>query len=133
MPVTDVDRAKHFYADLLGFPVDVDAAPNPDFRFVQVTPPGSGCSIAFGTNVSGMAPGSLKGIQLCVADVDEARAFFAARGVDVTPVRHFEGGTFVDGRGGDWDSWCFFEDPDGNAWSVQESPTMRAAVKPAPS
>ena len=128
MPVSDVDRAKAFYADRLGFPVDVDAAPNEQFRFVQVTPPGSGCSIAFGTNVSPMAPGSLRGVQLSVADVDAAQAELAARGVDVSPVRHFADGEFVDGRGDDWNSWCFFEDPDGNAWSVQESPTMRAAA-----
>ncbi len=128
VPVTDVDRAKAFYADQLGFPVDVDQATGDMFRVVQVTPPGSGCSILFGTNVAAMAPGLLKGVQLSVADVDAARAYLADRGVPVTPVRHFEAGGFVDGRGEDWNSWCFFDDPDGNSWSVQESPRLRDAA-----
>ena len=126
--VTDVERAKAFYVDACGFPLDIDTGPSESFRFVQVTPPGSGCSIAFGTNVGSMTPGSLKGVQICVADVDAARADLASRGVPVTPVRHFVDGAFADGRGDDWNSWCFFDDPDGNAWSVQESPVLRAAA-----
>lgn len=128
VPVTDVDRAKAFYADLLGFPVGVDAAPGPGMRVVQMTPPGSGCSIILGTGVSSMEPGSLQGVQICVADVEAAQALLAARGVPVTPVRHHDGTGFVDGRGDDWNSWCFFDDPDGNSWAVQESPTMRASA-----
>ncbi len=128
VPVTDVDRAKAFYADGCGFTVDVDANPGPTRRVGQLTPPGSGCSVVIGTGVSTMAPGTLKGLQLCVADVDEARALLAERGVPVSPVQHHDGSAFVDGRGDDWNSWCFFDDPDGNSWAVQESPTMRAAA-----
>jgi len=128
VPVTDVDRAKAFYADQVGFHMDVDAAPGPGMRVVQLTPPGSGCSVIIGTGVGAMEPGSLKGIQLCVADVDAARAALAGRDVPVSPVRHHDGSGFVDGRGDDWNSWCFFDDPDGNSWAVQESPTMRAAA-----
>lgn len=131
VPVTDVDRAKAFYAGRLGFTVDVDHAPNEAFRVVQVTPPGSGCSLLFGTNVTAMAPGSLQGVQLSVADVDAAQAFLAGQGVAVTPVQHFVDGGFADGRGEDWNSWCFFEDPDGNRWAVQESPVLRAAAASA--
>jgi catechol 2,3-dioxygenase-like lactoylglutathione lyase family enzyme len=129
VPVTDVDRAKAFYADGCGFHVDVDHAPSPEFRVVQLTPPGSGCSVTIGTNVASMAPGSLKGLQLCVADIDEAHAAFSERGVPVTPVRHHDGTGFVDGKGDDWNSFFFFDDPDGNSWAVQESPTMRAQAR----
>ena len=128
VPVTDVDRAKAFYADQVGFTLDLDVTPGPGMRVVQLTPPGSGCSVVLGTGVTTMEPGSLKGVYLCVADVDAARALLAERGVPVSPVRHYEGSGFADGRGGDWNSWCFFDDPDGNSWSVQESPTMRAAA-----
>jgi catechol 2,3-dioxygenase-like lactoylglutathione lyase family enzyme len=128
VPVTDVDRAKAFYADAVGFHLDLDVTPGPTMRVVQLTPPGSGCSIAIGTGMSAMEPGTLKGVQLCVADVDAAQAALAARGVPVSPVRHHDGSGFVDGRGDDWNSWCFFDDPDGNSWAVQESPTMRAAA-----
>jgi catechol 2,3-dioxygenase-like lactoylglutathione lyase family enzyme len=128
VPVTDVDRAKAFYADGMGFAVDVDATPGPGMRVVQLTPPGSGCSIILGTGVSAMEPGSLKGLQLSVADVDAAQAALTGRGVPVTPVRHHDGSGFVDGRGEDWNSWCFFDDPDGNSWAIQESPTMRGAA-----
>jgi catechol 2,3-dioxygenase-like lactoylglutathione lyase family enzyme len=127
IPVTDVDRAKTFYADKLGFPVDVDASPREGFRVVQMTPEGSGCSVTIGTGLTEMAPGSLKGLQLCVADIDAAHALLEDRGVPVTPVRHHDGGGFVDGKGEDWNAFFFFDDPDGNAWAVQESPTMRAA------
>lgn len=126
VPVTDVDRAKAFYADQLGFHVDVDHAPNEHFRVVQLTPPGSGCSITIGTGVSQMEPGTLKGIQLCVADIESAHAELTGRGAPITPIRHFEASGFVDGKGDDWNSYFFFDDPDGNSWAVQESPTMRA-------
>jgi catechol 2,3-dioxygenase-like lactoylglutathione lyase family enzyme len=126
VPVSDVDRAKAFYADQVGFVVDVDHSPNERFRVVQLTPPGSGCSITIGKGLSDMAPGSIKGLQLVVADVDAARADLASRGVDVSPVRHHDGNGMVDGRGDDWNSFVFFADPDGNTWAVQESPTLRA-------
>jgi catechol 2,3-dioxygenase-like lactoylglutathione lyase family enzyme len=126
IPVTDVDRAKAFYADAVGFPVDLDVTPRDDFRVVQMTPEGSGCSVTFGTGLSDMAPGSLKGLQLCVADIEAAHALLQGRGVPVSAVRHHDGTGFVDGKGEDWNSFVFFDDPDGNSWAVQESPTMRA-------
>jgi catechol 2,3-dioxygenase-like lactoylglutathione lyase family enzyme len=127
VPVSDVDRAKAFYADQVGFVVDVDHAPNEHFRVVQMTPPGSGCSVTIGKGLADMVPGSLKGLQLCVGDIEAAHALLAGRGVPLTPVRHHDGTAFVDGKGGDWNSFFFFDDPDGNSWAVQESPTMRAA------
>jgi len=126
VPVSDVDRAKAFYADQVGFAVDVDHSPNERFRVVQLTPPGSGCSITIGKGLSDMAPGSIKGLQLVVADVDAARADLASRGLDVSPVQHHDGNGMVEGRGDDWNSFVFFADPDGNTWAVQESPTLRA-------
>jgi catechol 2,3-dioxygenase-like lactoylglutathione lyase family enzyme len=131
VPVSDVDRAKAFYADRMGFTVDVDTTRGPDFRVVQMTPPGSGCSVTIGTNISAMEPGSLKGIQLCVADIDAAYAELSARGVPLTPVRHHDGTGFVDGKGEDWNAFCFFDDPDGNSWAIQESPVMRAQAAEA--
>ncbi|HET7828559.1 MAG TPA: VOC family protein [Candidatus Limnocylindrales bacterium] len=128
IPVTDVDRAKAFYADRCGFNVDVDDSPSPAFRVVQLTPPGSGCSVTIGTGIAAMEPGSLKGLQMCVADIDAAHAQYTASGVPVTPVRHHDGTGFVDGKGGDWNSFFFFDDPDGNSWAVQESATMKAAA-----
>ena len=128
IPVTDVDRAKAFYADGCGFNVDVDQVMSPEFRVVQLTPPGSGCSVTLGKGMSAMEPGSLKGVQLCVADIEAAHALYAGNGVPVTPVRHHDGTGFVDGKGDEWNSFFFFDDPDGNSWAVQESPTMRAAA-----
>jgi catechol 2,3-dioxygenase-like lactoylglutathione lyase family enzyme len=128
VPVSDVDRAKAFYADQVGFVVDVDHSPSEAFRVVQLTPPGSGCSITIGTGLSDMTPGSVKGLQLVVADIDAARADLASRGVAVSRVQHHDGTGMVDGRGDDWNSFVFFEDPDGNSWTVQESPTLRAAT-----
>jgi catechol 2,3-dioxygenase-like lactoylglutathione lyase family enzyme len=126
VPVADVDRAKAFYAGQLGFPVDVDYAPNEHFRVVQLTPEGSGCSITIGTGLAAMAPGSLKGLQLCVADIEAARQRLATAGVPVSAIQHHDGTGFTEGKGDDWNSFFFFDDPDGNSWSVQESPTMRA-------
>ena len=128
VPVSDVDRAKAFYSDQVGFVLDVDAQPTEDFRVVQLTPPGSGCSIAIGTGLSESAPGSLKGLQLCVADIDAARRDPLGRGVPVSAVQHKDETGFVDGKGDDWNSFVFFDDPDGNSWTVQESPVMRAAA-----
>jgi len=128
VPVSDIDRARAFYADQCGFNVDVDNAPTPEFRNVQLTPPGSGCSIVIGKGLAAMAPGSLKGLQLCVANIDAAHALYTERGVPVSVIRHHDGSGFLDGKGGDWNSFFFFDDPDGNSWAVQESPTVRAAA-----
>lgn len=131
VPVSDVDRARAFYADQVGFVVDVDFTPNEQYRVVQLTPPGSGCSITIGKGLSDMPPGAIKGLQLVVADIDAARADLASRGVPVGPVQHHDGTGMVDGRGGDWNSFVFFSDPDGNSWAVQESPAMHAALEAA--
>jgi predicted enzyme related to lactoylglutathione lyase len=120
VPVTDVDRAKVFYAEQLGWPVDVDHAVGDDFRLVQLTPPGSGCSIGIGIGVSRMVPGALIGLQLVVDDIAATRDELVGRGVDVTPVFHYEGTTRVDGPGGRWNSFAEFADPDGNLWVLQE-------------
>jgi predicted enzyme related to lactoylglutathione lyase len=122
VPVSDVDRAKAFYADQVGFVVDVDQQFADSFRVVQLTPRGSGCSITIGTGLSSAAPGSVQGMQLCVADIDAARAELVGRGVDVTTVRHMQDGEWQDGKGGPWNSFFFFSDPDGNGWAVQEKP-----------
>jgi catechol 2,3-dioxygenase-like lactoylglutathione lyase family enzyme len=111
VPVSDVDRAKAFYTDKAGFNADHDHQVSDDMRFVQLTPPGSPTSIAIGTGITDMAPGSLQGLQLVVADIDAARAELAERGVEVSDVQHFPWGSFV-----------FFSDPDGNGWAVQAIP-----------
>lgn len=125
VPVSDVDRAKAFYVDQVGFPVDVDSQPNEHFRVVQMTPRGSGCSVTIGTGLADMAPGTLKGLQLSVADIEAAHAELSGRGVPVSTIQHHDGTGFVDGMGGDWNSFFFFDDPDGNGWAVQQSPRMR--------
>jgi catechol 2,3-dioxygenase-like lactoylglutathione lyase family enzyme len=122
VPVSDVDRAKAFYADKVGFVVDVDQQMGDSFRVVQLTPPGSACSITIGVGLGASEPGSLKGLQLCVSDVEAARAELVGRGVETTPVRHIDNGVWLDGKGGPWNSFIFFNDPDGNAWTVQEKP-----------
>ena len=108
-PVSDVDRAKAFYTEQAGFNADHDHRVSDEIRFVQLTPPGSPTSIALGTGMSDMAPGSVHGLQLVVEDVEAARAELAARGVEVSEVQDFPWGSFV-----------FFSDPDGNSWSVQQ-------------
>ena len=125
VPVSDVDRAKRFYSEQLGFVVDVDHRAGEGFRVVQLTPPGSACSITVGTGLAKSAPGSLQGLQLVVSDIEAARAALIARGVEVSAVRHFEDGVAVEGPGGDWNSFIFFGDPDGNGWTVQQSPANR--------
>ncbi|KQS68344.1 VOC family protein [Modestobacter sp. Leaf380] len=122
VPVSDVDASKAFYADRCGFVVDVDRQVTESFRVVQLTPPGSGCSITIGQGLAPMAPGALKGLQLCVTDAVAAHAELAGRGVPVTEVVHFEGGGTVPGAGGDFETFFFFDDPDGNSWAVQQSP-----------
>jgi predicted enzyme related to lactoylglutathione lyase len=126
VPVTDIDRAKAFYADQLGFNVDVDHQPNDDVRIVQLTPPGSACSITIGKGMgmSKAVPGTFEGMQLSVHDIDAARDELVLRGVDVTPVRRVGENGWEDGKGGDYNSFFFFSDPDGNGWAVQQSPLV---------
>lgn len=111
IPVTDVDRAKTFYTDQVGFVADHDHVVSDDIRFVQLTPPGSACSIALGNGVVDSEPGSVKGMQLVVDDADAARAELISRGVDASEVQTFP-----------WGRFAHFSDPDGNSWSVQEIP-----------
>src|SRR5436305_3952164 len=111
VPVSDVDRAKNFYTEKVGFNADHDHRVSDEIRFVQLTPPGSACSIAIGTGLSTMPPGSVQGLQLVVSDVTAARAELVERGVEVSDVREFPWGSFV-----------FFSDPDGNSWAVQQIP-----------
>jgi predicted enzyme related to lactoylglutathione lyase len=124
VPVSDMDRSKQFYSEQVGFIVDVDSRPSENFRVVQLTPPGSGCSISMVSGSADMQPGTLKGLQLCVADIEAARAQLVERGVDVSPVRNMDNGTWRDGHGGPWNSFIFFTDPDGNGWTVQEKPAQ---------
>lgn len=122
VPVGDIDRAKAFYSEQCGFVVDVDHSVGDTFRVVQLTPPGSACSISIGKGLSKAEPGSTQGLQLCVTDIDAARTELVARGLDVTPIRHVENGEWIDGHGGPWNSFMFFSDPDGNGWAIQEKP-----------
>jgi catechol 2,3-dioxygenase-like lactoylglutathione lyase family enzyme len=122
LPVTDVDRAKAFYQSA-GFALDVDHHPNDDFRVVQLTPPGSVCSVAFGIGISDAAPGSVRGLHLVVTDIEQARAELVGRGVDVSEIRHmgpegWEPGPDPERR--DYGSFADFSDPDGNTWVLQE-------------
>jgi catechol 2,3-dioxygenase-like lactoylglutathione lyase family enzyme len=121
VPVSDVDRSKAFYGEQCGFKVDLDTT-NGGLRVVQITPPGSACSITIGTGITTAEPGSYEGLQLVVADIEAARAELAGRGVDVGPIRHFENGAWLDGKGGPWNSFANFADPDGNGWILQETP-----------
>jgi catechol 2,3-dioxygenase-like lactoylglutathione lyase family enzyme len=123
VPVSDVDRAKAFYSEQCGFVVDVDQSFGDAFRVVQLTPPGSACSISIGRGLAEMKPGSLQGLQLCVKDIEAARTELVDRGVEATAVRHIENGEWKDGHGGPWNSFFFFSDPDGNGWAVQEKPS----------
>jgi predicted enzyme related to lactoylglutathione lyase len=111
IPVTDIDRAKSFYADKVGFHADHDVTVSDEIRFVQLTPPGSACSIALGKGLVDSAPGSLEGLQLVVSDIHAARSELVERGVEVSEVQEFPWGAFV-----------FFSDPDGNGWAVQAVP-----------
>ena len=111
VPVSDVDRAKNFYVDKVGFNADHDHRVSDQIRFVQLTPPGSACSIALGTGLVQTPPGSAQGLQLVVSDIDAARAELVERGVEVSDVQKF-----------DWGSFVFFSDPDGNGWAVQQIP-----------
>ncbi len=121
LPVADIDRAKRFYAERLGFVVDLDHQITAEMRLVQLTPPGSACSIVLGVGIT-TPPGSVQGLQLVVTDIDAARTHLVQRGVETSSVQHYEGGERVDGRGGRWNSFVFFDDPDGNSWVLQERP-----------
>ncbi|MFD9502748.1 VOC family protein [Streptomyces sp. NPDC060035] len=129
VPVTDMERAKEFYAGKAGFTVDLDDEVAPGMRIIQMTPPGSRCSIAMlagmpaAPGMKQMAPGALQGIQLCVTDIEAARKELVARGVDVSPIRHVGATGWEDGKGDIWNSFMSFEDPDGNGWVVQEAPS----------
>ncbi|MBT2526373.1 VOC family protein [Streptomyces sp. ISL-99] len=129
VPVTDLDRAKEFYADKVGFKVDLDDEVAPGMRIIQMTPPGSRCSIAMlqgmpeAPGMKTMAPGTLQGLQICVTDIGAARRELLDRGVDVSPVRHVGATGWEDGKGDTWNSFMSFEDPDGNGWVVQEAPS----------
>jgi catechol 2,3-dioxygenase-like lactoylglutathione lyase family enzyme len=123
VPVSDVDRAKAFYAERLGFNVDHDTTVSAEMRVVQLTPPGSACSIAVGTGMVEMEPGSQKGLQLVVADIHAARAELADRGVEISEVQVFAPEGLRPSREGDvLDNvgFAFFSDPDGNGWAVQQ-------------
>jgi catechol 2,3-dioxygenase-like lactoylglutathione lyase family enzyme len=122
IPVSDVDRAKVFYTEKMGFEEDLDHSTGEAFRVVQLTPPGSACSIAIGTGIVGTPPGSVQGLQLVVPDIDAARAELLERGAEVSGVQHFDGSVWKPGGGGDWNSFAFFSDPDGNGWVLQQSP-----------
>lgn len=111
VPVTDVDRAKAFYTEKMGFHADFDEQPREDLRFVQLTPPGSACSIAIGTGITAMQPGSLEGLLMVVSDVRATREELLKRGADVSEIDVQEWGSFV-----------YFRDPDGNSWSLQQLP-----------
>ena len=109
VPVSDVDRARDFYVDQVGFHLDYDHTVNEALRFVQLTPAGSACSIAIGTGLSDKTPGSVGGLQLVVRDADAAYAELNGRGVEASPVEEFP-----------WGRFTFFQDPDGNGWAVQQ-------------
>ncbi len=111
VPVTDVDRAKTFYTEKIGFHADHDHQVTDELRFVQLTPPGSACSIAIGTGLTEMQPGSVKGLQMVVSDIQEARDELLRRGAEVSEVEVLPWGSFV-----------FFSDPDGNSWALQQIP-----------
>jgi catechol 2,3-dioxygenase-like lactoylglutathione lyase family enzyme len=123
LPVTDVDRTKEFYADKLGFRVDVDHRASDKFRVVQLTPPGSACSITFGIGIADGEPGSVKGIHLVVDDIEAAHAHLEAQGIANGGPQHFVDGAMTPGldpNRADYGSYVFFDDPDGNSWAVQE-------------
>jgi predicted enzyme related to lactoylglutathione lyase len=111
VPVTDVDRAKAFYTERVGFNADHDHRVSDELRFVQCTPPGSACSIAFGEGLTQAQPGSVQGLQMVVTDIEAVRSELVGRGVDVSEIERLPWGGFV-----------YFQDPDGNGWAIQEIP-----------
>ena len=125
IPVSDVDRAKAFYTEKVGFELDVDHQPSDEFRVVQMTPPGSACSITIGIGITSVEPGSYRGTHLVVSDIEAARAELVERGVDVGEIRYFdrsegEWRPGADPNHADYGSFADFADPDGNTWVLQE-------------
>jgi catechol 2,3-dioxygenase-like lactoylglutathione lyase family enzyme len=123
LPVSDVDRAKAFYSEKAGFNVDVDHRAGDTFRVVQLTPPGSACSISIGKGITDASPGSVRGLHLVVVDIEAAQAELVERGVEAGEIFHFEAGAQVPGpdpQRQDYGSFLSFSDPDGNSWVVQE-------------
>ena len=120
--ISDVDRAKRFYSEQVGFVVDLDTRISDEMHLVQLTSPGSACSIQLSIGIFDVPPGMLEGLQLVVSDIEAVRAELVERGVEASPVQHMEDGGWVEGRGGDWNSFVFFSDPDGNGWVLQEHP-----------
>ncbi|BDI21949.1 glyoxalase superfamily protein [Herbiconiux sp. L3-i23] len=116
IPVTDVDRARDFYVNKAGFVLDHDSTVNDDLRFVQLTPPGSACSIVLGRGVSEMAPGTQLGVQMVVADIEEAQRELRGRGLDIGDIDEQQWGRFL-----------YFADPDGNTWALQQLPDYASA------
>jgi catechol 2,3-dioxygenase-like lactoylglutathione lyase family enzyme len=129
VPVSDVDRAKAFYSEKAGFNVDVDHQPNDEFRVVQLTPPGSACSISMvkGPGAPDMKPGSLQGLQITTSDLRAVRAELAERGVEISEIQAYDqqAGEFrpVEGELQVFNAFAFFQDPDGNGWAIQQGPT----------
>ncbi|MEU5694826.1 glyoxalase superfamily protein [Actinosynnema sp. NPDC020468] len=129
IPVSDPDRSKAFYADKLGFPVDVDHQASETFRVIQVTPPGSACSIVFGRGIGDGQPGTVKNCHLVVPNIEEAERHLTQAGITHGGIQHFHEGAMTPGPHpdkSDYSSYIFFEDPDGNSWAVQH-------VNPRPS
>jgi catechol 2,3-dioxygenase-like lactoylglutathione lyase family enzyme len=129
LPVSDVDRAKAFYTEQLGFRLDVDHSAGDAFRVVQMTPPGSACSVTIGVNVGGGEPGTTKGLHLVVDDIEAAHSHLDKAGVHTSGIQHFEDGRMTAGpdpERRDYGSFVFFDDPDGNSWAVQE---LRKSVR----
>jgi len=123
LPVADVDRARAFYTEQVGFHLDVDHHPSDQFRVVQMTPPGSACSVTVGIGLTDAAPGSVRGTHLVVADIEAARAELVGRGVAVSAIRHMGPSGWapgVDPAHRDYASFADFADPDGNTWVLQE-------------
>jgi catechol 2,3-dioxygenase-like lactoylglutathione lyase family enzyme len=123
VPVSDVDRAKAFYTEKVGFNLDVDTQPSEGFRIVQMTPPGSSCSITIGIGLELAEPGSLRGTHLIVSDIEAVRAQLFEQGVNVSEITHFEAGQRepgLDPKRRDYGSYADFRDPDGNTWVLQE-------------
>lgn len=123
LPVSDVDRAKEFYTEKAGFALDVDHRPSDDFRVVQMTPPGSACSVTVGVGLTDATPGAYKGTHLIVTDIEAARAELAGRGVEITEIRHMGDEGWKPGphpEHVDYASFADFSDPDGNTWILQE-------------
>ncbi len=123
IPVSDVDRAKAFYSEKCGFAVDVDFSPNDDFRVVQLTPPGSACSITIGKGLSDAPAGSYRATHLVVTDIVAAREALVAKGIEVTEIRHMTPDGWQPGpepNRTDYNSFADFADPDGNTWVLQE-------------